>query len=276
MRWIASSAVVLVVGLGGWFFWHQESDRDELIFLRVGQGDSTLIRAGGRVILIDTGPTSDAMDAGERVVAPAVSKQGGRLDLIILTHPDLDHVGGTGAVLKRFPAAKLMISAVFKSHPELNANLKKWQVRGDQVIWVDSQRRISVGNSIFRITAPPTDPFNDNVGSLLIHLTMSGQTALFTGDATSDTEAWALGREDWRASVLKAGHHGSATSTSDAWLKAVQPTWAVISCGRGNRYGHPAKEVVDRLNEAGVKIKRTDQDGEICFQPSNEGWLPCR
>jgi len=276
LRWIASSVLVAVVGLGGWFYWQSQSDRDEVVFLRVGQGDSTLIRAGGRVILIDTGPTSDAMDAGERVVAPAVSKEGGRLDLIILTHPDLDHIGGTGAVLKRFPSARLMISAAYRSHPELNQNLKKWQIPNDQVIWVDSRRQITVGNTLLRITAPPSDAFNDNVGSLLIHLTMSGQTALFTGDATADTEAWAIGREDWRASLLKAGHHGSATSTSDAWLRAVQPTWAVISCGRGNRYGHPAKEVVDRLLAAGVTIKRTDQDGEVCLEPSRDGWQPCR
>ena len=189
-----------------------------------------------------------------------------RLDLILLSHPDADHVGGTGAILEAYPEAQLGISAVFKSHPKVLADLVKWRLKSESVRWFPSQSSLRIGRTQIRVRCPDLFPGAiDNDGSMCLKLQHEAATAVFTGDAPVSVEERLVTEEDWSAEILKAGHHGSRTATSDTWVKAVHPLWAVLSCGRDNPYGHPHRDVVSRLERAGVTILRTDLNGDIKF-----------
>ncbi len=250
--------------------------RDQVMFVQVGQGDATIIRSGGRTVLIDDGPVTDMMDAGERYVVPALRNGSPRLDAILLTHPDLDHVGGTAAVLRAYPNTPIIISSEFRNHIGLQDLLARWHLKPGQVHWISGTSWLRMGSTELRITTPPADPAKDNSGSLLVRATFGKCHAVFTGDAPEETEIWASHRFDWTADLMKVGHHGSATSSSNVWLAVVKPKIAVVSCGRNNRYGHPAAPTLARLSAASVEIRRTDREGDISYRPTDSGWLPDR
>ena len=262
--------------VAGFAYQSSEPQRDQVKFVKVGQGDATIIRSGGRTVLIDDGPVSDTLDAGERYVVPALRNGSARLDVILLTHPDLDHVGGTAAVLRAYPGTPILISEQFRKHRGLIDLLARWHVRPGQVHWINDTSWIAMGRTQLRITAPPGEPEKDNSGSLLVRAKFGACYAVFTGDAPEETEVWASHRFEWTADLMKVGHHGSASSTSNAWLAVVKPKIAVVSCGRNNRYGHPAAPTLARLSAASVKIRRTDQEGDICYVPTEIGWVEGR
>jgi len=268
--------VVITSLLVGFAYQSAQPLRDQVLFVKVGQGDATIIRSGGRTVLIDDGPVTDNLDAGERYVVPALRNGGGRLDVILLTHPDIDHVGGTGAVLRTFPGTPILISDQYRSHQGLEDLLARWHLKPGQVRWISGTSWINMGRSQLRITAPPCEPEKDNSGSLLVRAKFGNCYAVFTGDAAQETEAWASHRFDWNADLMKVGHHGSATSTSSNWLSVVQPKIAVISCGRNNRYGHPAPPTLQRLEDASVKVRRTDLEGDVSYEPTASGWVAGR
>jgi competence protein ComEC len=252
--------------LVGFVAGYLRTEPTEVIFLSVGQGDSALLQAEGVDFLVDDGPVVNGADAGELLVVPKLRQYGvSCLSVIFLTHPDGDHIGGTGAVLRRFPSARLAINSVFRQNPAIVDSLKAWRVQDKDVIWLNGETRWRFGTATLTIYAPPTAP-DTNEGSLFLHFLDRGAKAVLSGDAPSDSEERAAAIDDWSSDVMKAGHHGSRTSTSDAWLREVHPHDAVISCGIDNPYGHPHKETLDRLQEAGVQVHRTDKEGDIVFK----------
>lgn len=255
----------LASGFGwGWLAWPAET---KLTFLAVGQGDCTVFQHRGTTILIDGGPRAYGVDAGSRIVVPKLNALGVRsVDLILVSHPDEDHVGGIGAVLKAYPRARVAVSSEFLDHEGLAVRLKEWRMEPEDVLWMGSTQSLSLGEFSVRIANPdlPTGAV-DNDGSSFVKIQSGSASVVLSGDASEPVENAVAELGDWSAQVMKVGHHGSQTSTGPVWLREVSPTYAIVSCGRDNEYGHPANQVVTRLNGSRVTTLRTDQQGDVVF-----------
>jgi competence protein ComEC len=268
----------------------------ELVVLDVGQGDALLLRSPrGRWILVDAGPKSESFDAGARIVLPYLRRRGVRnLDLLILTHPDMDHVGGAGAILREFPVRGVLDpgmavgTEVFLDALEgARENGVPWAVgtAGDsldldgialRVLW---PRRAEI--------EPDSEPDLElvdllaeegaNGASVVLEIRYGDFAALLTGDAPAAVEEEILPRVlSPGVRVIKVGHHGSRSSTSPELLERISPDLAVISVGRRNRYGHPHDEVLRRLESEGVRILRTDRNGIVSIRAREDGGLSVR
>lgn len=247
----------------------------KITFLAVGQGDCTVIQQGDTAILVDVGPKSrEGFDAGSRIVLPRLRALGvTNVPLIFITHPDGDHIGGLRAVFHRYSSSQIAISAAFKEHAELKAWLKGAGVPMDKVIWLSGRSRARIGVVDWDIAAPPWMPGqNDNDGSLFIRVSQGASSAILTGDASIAVEETFGKKLSWSGQILKAGHHGSRTSTGIAWISQVRPEWCVISCGLENAYGHPHPSVLEDLIRSKVEILRTDIDGELSFSFTDSGF----
>jgi competence protein ComEC len=234
----------------------------------VGQGDCAVIQAGGRTILIDDGPQTPSFDAGARIILPRLRELGvDRIDLILLSHPDMDHVGGTPSLLRAFPDARVAMSAAFSHDAEMERRLKEWGLPPERVDWLPSETEGRVADLTVRLSCPPFHPGEEaNDGSMFVRIGRAKAEAVFSGDAPAKVEDAELANGDWSAEVMKAGHHGSRTATGQPWLKSVHPEWVIISCGRDNRYGHPNRDTLERVEAAGARIARTDREGDITFE----------
>ena len=254
----------------------EEGKRLEVTFLDIGQGDSAFISTpGGKNILIDGGkraiPPYSNFDAGKEVVLPFLKNKGvKRIDTLIATHPDVDHIGGLLAVLD----SDIQIDRVldpghrhtsytyrdFLKKIERRKETKYYQPRAGQVLnWGDEVK--------VQVLSPAHLFRGSNNSSIVIKLEFGDISFLLTGDAEKEAEGEMVSRYGNRlkSTVLKASHHGSRTGSSLNFLKAVNPQVAVISCGRKNKFGHPHKEVMDKLARFKVKVYRTDYQGNITF-----------
>jgi competence protein ComEC len=279
---VSGRSKVLLVWLGalsaGWLVGRVDvaPSPGRLSFLAVGQGDCTVIRHGEITVLVDAGPATERFDAGSRIVAPKLREMGvGVVDLLILTHPDADHIGGLPGLASRVRIERVAASARFRNHPDLIAALQRAKIGSDRVQWVAHPLILRHRKLALEIREPskkaPVD--SDNEGSLFIRVAMGRLSAVMTGDAGFETEIIEAGRGDWRAGILKAGHHGSANSTSDQWLAEVRPKAVVVSCGAGNPFGHPSPLMLARASRAGTRVFRTDLHGDVHFEPSAEGFV---
>ena len=239
-----------------------------LHFLDVGQGDGTLIRTpAGRWVLIDAGPADQRFDAGRRVVAPYLARQGARrVDVALISHAHADHLGGLASVLRRVPAGMIVEPAMPAADDGYDRFLDLLAAEGQP--WRAGRRgdRFVLDGVLFEILHPDTTwawwGLDLNENSLVVRVTYADFAALLTGDAGVPAEselAGQLGAVD----LLKVGHHGSRHSSGEAFLAEVRPALAVISAGRNNRHGHPAPEALARLEAAGAMVRRTDRDGTI-------------
>jgi len=251
----------------------------ELVVLDVGQGDAALLRSpGGKWVLVDAGPKTRSFDAGVRTILPYLRRRGVKaLDYLILTHPDMDHVGGAASILRQFPVGKVLDPG-FPTGTEafldvLVAAHEKhvpWQV-------VSAGDSLNLDGMALRVLAPgkPEQGEGDegaNGASVVLEVRFGAFSALLTGDAPAASEAQFLaGVLSPSTQVLKVGHHGSLTSTSHELLKRTNPEMALISVGRRNRFGHPDPRVLSRLREGGVQIFRTDLNGILTIRARPDG-----
>jgi competence protein ComEC len=215
-------------------------------FINVGQGDATLVMSKGQSLLIDTGGVL-RFDISEEVLIPYFKKlRISRLDAIIITHDDFDHNGGLPSLLNTFPVTRVI------DQPFNPFQLGQWTITNYQyfldVLVEDNERSLMIG------IANPTCQW------------------LIMGDATTKTEDYLMTFfPDLQAKFLRIGHHGSLTSTSTALLDQLQPREAIISNAGANRYGHPHPQVLARLQERNIRIRRTDQEGTIRYQTCKIG-----
>lgn len=254
-------------------FWESEPAA-RLIFLDVGQGDCSVITSGEQSFLIDAGPRTEEFDAGSRIVAPKLRKLGiDRIDLLFITHPDMDHVGGLPGLASKIRIDRVAAPAHFRGHAVLAQCLAEAGFRDRDVLWVDRPLAGSAGPLRFDLRLPTYSKDEpENEGSLLLRCAIGNSSAVFTGDANEEVEAVESGKFEWQADLLKAGHHGSATSTSKAWLAEVRPHTVVVSCGARNTYGHPAPSTLARIRECGAGLARTDTEGDLVFEPTPTGF----
>lgn len=233
-------------------------------FLDVGQGDCTLIKAGKSFMLIDSGNPGC-----EKKILQEMKKQGCReLDYVIATHPHADHIGSFPELLPQVKVKQIILpeaDPAFLDDPYLYETFLSVARRsGAKMITARSGSRFSLGPARFQVVGPTRQSENLNNVSVAIRLVYQKFAFLFTGDAEEEEEYDLLRTGlNLNSTVLKCGHHGSKSSTSEAFLTAVSPRTAVISCGKDNDYGHPSPETLEKLNRRGISILRTDQQGTI-------------
>ncbi|KPJ64324.1 hypothetical protein AMJ44_13015 [candidate division WOR-1 bacterium DG_54_3] len=245
--------------------------------LDVGQGDSILIEGpSGKRILIDGGVEK----MGERVVVPFLRRKGiQRLEMVILTHPHDDHVGGLPAVLSKFKVENIL-------EPGFVCEAKAYQrfldlVEKNRIKYhlARAGQKINFGKDLKAFIFHPSLPFladtnsDANNCSVVFRLQYGKFSMLFTGDNESEGEERILGifpESHLASTILKIGHHGSRTSTSDPFLSAVNPRVAVISCGRHNKFKHPHQRTLEKLKSLGIKLYRTDINGALVIRSNGE------
>lgn len=245
----------------------------EVTAIDVGQGDSILlVSPSGKTLLLDAGGVPHWMhselDIGEDVVSPYLWSRGfHQLDAVAVSHAHADHIGGMSAILANFRPRELWIR-VDTPNPELTGLLNEAKSLHVPVVRREAGDSFRAGELDFRVFAPARDAHSRtwrlNDDCLVMRVGYGSTSALLEADAEKETERRIAG-ELSRSDLLKVAHHGSATSTLPELLSAVQPRFAVISVGARNVYGHPRREVLDRLERSGVLTARTDLDGATTF-----------
>ena len=242
----------------------------ELHVLDVGQGDAILLRTDlGRWVLFDAGPAWRGGDAGRSTVLPYIRRRGGALEAFVLSHPHTDHVGGAASVLKALRPHTYWDAAFAGGSEAYNLSLAAARQEGVEWHRVHPGDSIAIDGVRLIFLAPDSswtvglkDP---NLASTIGLVRFGVVRFLLVGDAERGEEDWLLEQhqEALRADVLKVGHHGSSTSSSDEFLTAVHPDVAVISVGAGNKYGHPSVDVLHALARVGAEVLRTDLAGTV-------------
>ena len=233
-------------------------------FIDVGQGDSSLIQCDGHAMLIDGGRSKQS----DRIYSFLKDIGVGHLDYIVATHPDDDHIGGLSGALN-YATADIGLSPVATHDSQAFQNFKKYlNKQGGKLLVPKAGEQYSLGSSVISVLGPleavESDSGNNN--SLVLKIDHGNNSFLFTGDAENKEELDILNTSaNLKSTVLKVGHHGSASSTGEEFLTEVDPAVAVISCGENNEYGHPTEEVLERLKSHNVQILRTDLQGDITF-----------
>jgi competence protein ComEC len=243
----------------------------ELHAIDVGQGDALALRTPrGRWVLFDAGRSWRGGDAGRRNVVPYVRRRGGDVELFVLSHPHEDHVGGAPSALEALRPRAYWDAAYVEPNASYRASLEIADRRG--IVWkrVRPGDTLRIDGVLLRALAPDSawtvaqhDP---NEASTVVMVEYGQIRMLLTGDAEIAEERWLIDRwgpQGLRADVLKAGHHGSRTSSSAAFLDAVRPRVAVVSAGAGNIYRHPHQATLDAFAERGVVVARTDELGTV-------------
>ncbi len=239
-----------------------QSDSDmEVHFIDVGQGDSTLIKVGEHAMLIDAGDNSE----GTAVQSYLESQNVEKLDYAIGTHPDADHIGGLDVIVYKFDCKKVFMPDVTSDTKTYDDVVQALKSKNQKAQTPKIGKTYSLGDATFTVIAPVKDYGEDtNNWSIGILLQYGNNRFLFTGDAAKQAEEDMIDAgEDLSADVYKASHHGSKTGSSDDFLDKVNPTYAVISCGEDNKYGHPSAQTLNNFRSRGIKTFRTDNQGTI-------------
>ena len=247
------------------------TDYLEVHYLDVGQGDSTLIRLpDGQTILIDAGCNS----AGRGVVDYLKKLDIKLVDHVIGTHPHEDHIGGLDVVINSFNIGKVYLPKVSHTSKSFEDLLLAIKNKGLKVTEAKGGIALNIGDRATAVfVAPNSSNYPDlNNYSAVVKLIYGDNSFLFTGDAEEKSEGEILlqSRTQLKIDILKVGHHGSSTSTSQPFLDIVAPKYAVISVGKENDYGHPHQEIIKRLEEKGVQYFRTDLQGPIIVQSNGK------
>ena len=251
-----------------------------VVMFDIGQGDSLLVVSPNRqTMLIDGG--NSAQD-GQEVILPYLQANGfDRLNVMVLTHPDADHVGGLPEVLRNLPVDYVVSTGQVHTtqiYAEFLQEVKTARDRyGTRVIRGVAGAEIPFDDAVkIEVLGPDPAAVNGddlNNTSVVLRLTYGEVSVLFTGDAEQVEENWMMtNKKPLSAQILKVSHHGSKTGSSDAFLKAVGAQVGLISCGVDNRYGHPHAEVLERLARHRVKVYRTDKLGTIEVEIDGYNW----
>lgn len=242
----------------------------ELYFLSIGQGDSSLIQLpGGEQILIDGGPSGKALIQNLEKILPPQDRY---IDLLVSTHPQLDHFGGFIDLLKRYQVGLFLgngRTAKIAAYPELISQLKENDVRYLQVQEGDN---IRIGDTKLKVLGPSkqnvlSGELNDT--GIVLLLDSPQIRALYTADIGFNVENELIKKYDLDVDVLKVGHHGSRFSSGETFLAATSPLVATIGVGK-NTYGHPTQDALGRLTKYVRQVTRADQDGIVKVVPDDE------
>ncbi len=267
----------LVVTVFVWYgvFAEERNGLMTVAFLDVGQGDAIFIESpSGKQVLVDAGSNKKVL----RELAKQMPFYDRSIDILIETHPDLDHIGGFPAIFDGYEVGSFFSSGV-------NCETAICEVLDQSVLDENIEEKIltrgeiiDLGDGVYlEVLFPDRDAFGfeTNMASLVLKLVYGENSFLLTGDSPKAIEEYliSLDGNGLDVDVLKLGHHGSKTSTSDYFVGILSPQIAVISVGENNRYKHPSQEVLDILNNFGVEIFRTDQQGTIVIQSDGKNLI---
>lgn len=238
----------------------------EVRFIDIGQGDATLIISDDETMLVDTGDKDETDTLVNYLQNAGIDK----IDYLIATHPHADHIGEMPDVLNNFKVGKVIMPKVPKSQTPTSSiykrTLKAIQNNGLKFT-AASDCQLELGSCKINLFTPKKTYKNLNDYSTLVKVVHGDNSFLITGDCEKDEEKDIMSQNfDLSADVLKAGHHGSRTSSSQEFLDLVAPQYAVISCGENNDYGHPHKEALKRLQKTANKVYITKDDGTVIFK----------
>ena len=289
IMWFCALSIALSLTISMYVIFQILKPHDlEVSFLDIGQGDATLIKASnGNSILVDGGPPSGQVSTKISEVTNIFDKQ---IDVIIATHADADHIGGIASVLQNY-STSLFLDPHFSSDTTIYKKLSE-VIKEKDITRITARKGINISlddDTVFKILYPnnlfPAYLYEQcelekkqkrkgrkkcekslildtNQTSVVARLEYRNKSFLFTGDAPIAVENFLIdSRMNLVSDILKVGHHGSKTSTSESFVKEVNPNLAIISVGKDNRYGHPHKEALENLK--GIKILRTDELGTI-------------
>jgi competence protein ComEC len=269
--WLSLFAFLLLVANIFIFYLDWQNSNKGLTFamLNVGQGDALFVESPtGTQILIDGGPPKKILSQLARVMSPFDRN----IDAFIITNPDADHIAGFLDVLKIYKVDKVFESGALtdsKTYQNLKDEIKKDNV--SDILAKKGMRLDIGGGAVIYILFPDRDvsSWATNDGSVVAKLTYGNTSVMLTGDATTKTEGIVLKENpgaQLHSTILKVGHHGSRTSSSPEFVKAVSPAYALISDGKDNKYGHPHQETLNTLTSLGARIFRTDLLGAIVMK----------
>lgn len=240
----------------------------EVRFIDVDQADCILIKGPKKNALIDAGNINYENRIENHLRSCGVHS----IDIFIITHPHSDHLGSASKLLKKFPVGEVIIPKIpeefFPTTGLFEEFIKAVSKKGCDIFFATADMSFDLGEGAVLSILGNTEYFGDNFNnySVVSKLTFGETIFLFSGDAEKEVEQTLISKDiDLSADVYKAGHHGSTTSNSSAFLREINPRYAVIFCGKNNDYGHPHEEVLKRFKKLEAKVYRTDYDGDIVF-----------
>lgn len=235
----------------------------EVSYLNVGQGDAAYIRVNDKDILIDAGPRSDA----DKLLSQLKEKNIDDFEIVIATHPHEDHIGGMTKVFENYEVESFYMPKATNNTKTFENMVKAVKNEGIKTQLIKEGTFFDLGDGAkIEVYSPISESYDDlNNYSPIMKLTYGNNSFIFTGDAEvlEEREVLAKYSKELDADVIKLGHHGSSTSSSDEFIKAVSPVYGIISCGVDNSYGHPHKETLATIEKYNIKPYRTDKNGEI-------------
>jgi competence protein ComEC len=238
-------------------------------FLDVGQGDASLVELGNGVqVLIDGGPPNGRLLT---VLGEIMSPYDRTIELVVLTHPEMDHYGGFIELLRRYDIGAFVDTGVTKEVEAYEVLAKELEARGIRRITLRAGDRVRYGAHLFSVLSPDdvrAGAKEKNDTSMVLAFETEGARFLFTGDIGAEVERAVASVLEAPFDVLKVAHHGSKFSSAAELLSAVRPVLAAIEVGK-NSYGHPTREALARLEAVGVRVYRTDRDGTITVRVEN-------
>ncbi len=249
----------------------------ELFFLDVGQGDAILVHTKDeKNLLVDTGPPSAKALLLSRLNSLGVN----HLDGLLVTHPHADHMGNAVAIIKTVPTRAIFDPGYQHTTQTYDNFLREIETRSIRYVQPREGMNISLGKHVVMEVLGPQTPLlagtrsDANSNSVIVRLVAGKTRILLTGDAEEETESQLLGLDPSRlqSDVLKVAHHGSKYATSSHFLSVVSPKAAVISCGKNNKYGHPASETLDRLKQGAIEVLLTNKHGEITLTTDGKNY----
>jgi competence protein ComEC len=268
---LATLLLLLFITILSWFpFTSNSSSSCECLtvsFLDVGQGDAILIQTpDGYEMLVDGGRDSSVL----RELSKQRSFFDRTIDVVVSTHPDLDHIAGLVDVLKRYQVGTIVMTTNEGDSGAAEAFEAAVPNEDAQIVLADAGQTIALGADVtVQIFAPTGDEskLESNTASIVTRVVYGDTSFMLTGDAPMEIENYLVRTygSQLDSDVLKLGHHGSKTSTSDLWLDTVTPKFAVVSAGIDNRYGHPHQDVMQRVFKRNIQTSHTGTDGTITF-----------
>jgi competence protein ComEC len=273
--WSFAPGFLAVTAVLVWAPAQWEEPATDIWFIDVGQGDATLLRfPDGATMLVDAGSEM----AGPQLVGFLKRRGITHLDAVVASHADGDHIGGMAGVLDSIPAGTLFVGGSIAGTEGFERLQSVVKDRSTPVVTLrrGAQLEVGEGNEAIQVLHP-TDDFllegdERNDASVVLRIPLGGETLLLAGDAEADAELSMLDSGvDVRSTILKVGHHGADTSSSEQFLQQIAAKTAIISCGRLNRYGHPHPELLKRLQSLAMETWRTDSDGTIHLQVLQDG-----
>lgn len=264
--------MLALLSVGTLFVWYAviietQGGKLHVSFLDVGQGDAIFITApNGNQVLVDAGPDKQTLRVLSRVM-PFYDRS---IDAVVVSHPDQDHIGGLPDILNRYAVNTVVESGVSSESSTYKDVEKKIADGGIETVTARRGMRINMGSgAIIHVLFPDRNPqgWDTNDASIVAQLQFGNTSVMLTGDSPQTIESYlvSIDGKKLKSDILKAGHHGSRTSSDELFVGFISPAYAVISVGKNNKYGHPNKEILDLFANLSVQTLRTDELGTISF-----------